>query len=326
MQIGELDNEHDEWISAITKRPGGHTHPVCTIRVPGEHRMRTIDVTQKVANLEVALPSVERFWKLGDLTALRQASDGRFYRANYERGILLYALVARCRPRSVLEFGTGRGYGSMCIAWALEDHSIPGQVYTIDATPSNRSFKWPVNWGDGPKIDQLSRDQVWPEAAPQTWLDRIQQLTGFSGPVMRRWEGPQIDLAFIDAGHGYEAVRHDFYSVLSTVADPFGILFDDYVIRPGFGVHTLIDEEVAPHFDTELIYTDRRWAGGERAHIEHPEYGMIWIQSTGMQGSIQEIYPLDTRKQVLRQYYRRERITTLRFHLIRALHALRRWN
>ena len=286
--------------------------------------MKTIDVTQKIMGLKTDLPPVDRFWKLGDLTALRQSSDGRFYRANYERGILLYALVAKYRPRTVLEFGTGRGYGCMCIAWAMEDNDIPGQVYTIDAIPPDRSFKWPIDWGDGPTIDHLSRNQVWPHAAPSAWLSRIQQLTGFSGPVMRRWKGPHIDMAFIDAGHGYEAVRHDFYSTLSVAADPFGILFDDYIIRPGFGVHTLIDEEVAPHFETELIYTDRRWADGEREHIERPEYGMVWIQNKDMQSSIEEIYPPETRQQILRRYYLREYVTILRFHLIRALRALLR--
>ena len=74
-------------------------------------------VREFVQSLDVELPPIEKFWTLGDATALRVRQDGTFFRSNYERGILLYALVAKHRPNTVLEFGTGRGYGSLCMAW-----------------------------------------------------------------------------------------------------------------------------------------------------------------------------------------------------------------
>lgn len=43
-------------------------------------------------------------------------------------------------------------------------------------------------------------------------------------------------MTFIDGGHGYETVRHNFYSTLEVATDRFGILFDDYAPVPGFGI------------------------------------------------------------------------------------------
>ena len=104
--------------------------------------MNVREVTDFVNSLVSDLPSIERFWRLGDLTALRQDRSGRFYRSNYERGILLYALTAKHRPQTVLEFGTGRGYGCLCMAWAMEDHGISGRIYTIDMVPQDEEFRW----------------------------------------------------------------------------------------------------------------------------------------------------------------------------------------
>jgi hypothetical protein len=220
--------------------------------------MRRSDIKEFVDRLYIQLPPVEHFWRLGDLTALRQDKNGRFYRANYERGILLYALVAKFRPRTVLEFGTGRGYGCLCVAWAMEDHGIPGRVYTIDMVPHDQVFDWAVDWGNGPRVERLARSQVWPLAAPKTWLGRIEVLTGHTGHVMKKYSGPQIELAFIDGGHDFNTVRHDFYSALEVTADRFGILFDDYYPNPNFGVQKFIDEGISLYFETELIHTDRR--------------------------------------------------------------------
>lgn len=264
--------------------------------------MNRVDVEPFVKSLGIPIPPLEEFWKLGDLTGLRQNKDGRFYRANYERGILLYALVAKYRPQTILEFGTGRGYGCLCMAWSMEDHKIPGCIYTIDQIPQEESFPWAIDWGKGPTIEKLARSEVWPKAALASWITRIKVLTGWAGQVMRRYQGPKIEMAFIDGGHDYEAVCHDFYSVLQVAADRFGILFDDYAPKPGFGIQKLIDDKVVPYFDATLIYTDRRWPGGERATIKSPEYGMVWIHSDNLKKGITSVCDAGTVAEILRNY------------------------
>ena len=279
--------------------------------------MNRIDVKPFVDSPGVSIPPVERFWRLGDLTALRQDETGRFYRANYERGILLYTLVAKYRPQTILEFGTGRGYGCLCMAWSMEDHAIPGRIYTIDMTPADERFSWPIDWGDGtgPKFERLGRNDVWPKTASASWINRIEVLTGFSGQVMSRYQGPRIEMAFIDGGHGYETVRHDFYSVLEVAADRFGVLFDDYAPMPGCGVPKLVDGEIAPHFEASLIYTDRRWPGGERAALTNPEYGMVWVHTETIRRPLAEIWPPQLRHRLLRNYRWREMQMRLRRRL-----------
>lgn len=268
--------------------------------------MRRSDVFDFVERLGQTVPPAEQFFRLGDRTGLRRDDDGRFYRANYERGILLYALVAAYRPRVLLEFGTGRGYGCLCAAWAMEDQGIDGRVFTVDMVDDDEAFDWPIDEGEGPRVARLSRSKVWSQAAPAEWQRRIQRLRGRSSHVMRRWTGPPVEMAFIDGGHGYEAVRHDFYAALGVAAERFGILFDDYAPMPGFGVQRLVDEEVATAFDAELIHTDRRWLGGERAHLADPVYGMVWAHSDGLRRPLGEAFPAAQRADILRACRRRD--------------------
>lgn len=268
--------------------------------------MRSSDVVAFVGRLGQVLPPVEEFFRLGDLTGLRRDESGRFYRANYERGILLYALVAAYRPRTLLEFGTGRGYGCLCAARAMADQGIDGRVFTIDMVGDDEAFEWPIDEGAGPRVARLCRSEVWARAVPAEWRRRIEPLRGRTGQVMRRWPGPPVECAFIDAGHGYASVRHDFYSLLGVAAERFGILFDDYAPTLGFGVQQLVDEEVAEAFGAELVYTDRRWPGGERAGLADPVYGMVWAHSDGMPRPLAEACPSGERDRFLRAYRRRE--------------------
>ena len=238
--------------------------------------MNTTDFPAFIAELGVELPERERFWKLAKLTALRQRDDGSFFEANFERGALVYALVARFRPESFLEFGTGRGYGSLCAAWAMHDHEVAGRVHTIDFVPPDEPQQWAIDRGDGPQVSSLSRADVWPEAAPPEWLAKVNEITGRTGTVMKRWSEGPVDMAFIDAGHDLRSVAHDYYSVLEAGSDGTAILFDDYAPTPGFGVQQLVDDEVAGLFATTLVYTDGRWPPPGKDAGEPPPYGMVW--------------------------------------------------
>ena len=59
----------------------------------------------------------------------------------------------------------------------------------------------------------------------------------------------EFDFAYVDGAHFFDAVKHDFYSIISQVNNEFGILFDDYVNRPYYGIKKLIDEEVSKNFN-----------------------------------------------------------------------------
>lgn len=243
--------------------------------------MRTTSASEKVLALNCSLPEQQWFDRIGDLTALRGSEADGFYRSNYARGPILYSLVATHRPATVLEFGTGRGYGTACMARALVDHEINGQVFTVDMIAFNDPQTWPIDRGSGPAVEMLSAADVWGRYFETAWLDRITRLTGNSATVVDGWglsDRPKPDFGFIDAGHRYEEVRHDFYAFLSVCAPRPVILFDDYSTRRDFGVKRLIDSEVAPVFDTELIRTE--WRTDEATGVGGEELeGMALIES-----------------------------------------------
>jgi len=188
------------------------------------------------------------FNQLAKLTALRQAPDGTYYLGNWWRGPLLYALVGHYKPMNVLEFGTGRGYGAISMAKASLDQGFECNIWTIDRISPSTPQPWPIDEGEGPAVKYLSLQEVWEKYLPVEVRERIHCLTGDSFRVMRRGKKsglPQIDFFFIDGGHDYWTVKHDFIAALQ-VTNPGAIfVFDDYGARQGYGVKPLIDKEIA---------------------------------------------------------------------------------
>lgn len=230
--------------------------------------LRHVDVTDKVAELAPDPPAWEDFVRLGGLTKLRRLPDGRFVPVNLESGLLLYALVQRFRPRSILEIGTGRGFGALCLATALRDLGLDGRVVTVDMNAYDQRIDWAIDDGRGPRVELLSMKDVWERHLPASVRDLVEPRAGAAAAVLRalRAEGFRADLVYIDGDHTYPGVRHDLYASLLVAARPFRMLIDDYT--PGsdlFGVRRLVDEDLAPVFEAEAIHTEGRWRGGVHA-------------------------------------------------------------
>ena len=154
-------------------------------------------------------------------------------------------------------------------------------VAFIDMVSSDESVRWPIMWhaSEEARVDYLTRSEVWRQAAQPGWLKHIRASTGYSGAVMRKFSGDPVDFAFIDAGHGYLSVCHDFYSTLRVADEKVSILFDDYSPDPwGRGTQKLIHEVVLSHCVSSLILTDRRWPGGEKEDDNDASTGMVWLQ------------------------------------------------
>ena len=210
-----------------------------------------ISVKAKIENL--GFKSAIEIWhdliSMAKLTALRKAPDGTYYLSNWWRGPLLYALVSYYKPKNVLEFGTGRGYGAISMAKAGVDQGFDCTVWTIDIVPTWKPQLWPIDEGSGPTTKYLSLEEVWQKYLPTEIRNRIRCLTGDSYSVMRMWNRkrlPPIDFFFIDGGHDYWTVKHDFIAALK-VANPGAVfVFDDYGSRRVYGIKRLIDEEILP--------------------------------------------------------------------------------
>ena len=75
--------------------------------------MNEVDFEEFIGKLGIKIPSEKEFQELGDVTALFRDKNENFVRLNYERGMLLYALIAKYKPKNILEFGTASGYATL---------------------------------------------------------------------------------------------------------------------------------------------------------------------------------------------------------------------
>jgi hypothetical protein len=247
--------------------------------------MRRVDVKDKVAELLPHPPDWDRFLRLGNLTKLRVRPDGSFYRANFESGVLLYALVRRFRPRVILDIGTGRGFSALSTAMALCDGGIDGRVVTVDVRGYDEEQEWPIDLGHGPRVARLSLREVWEGHVEPSLIERVERRQGSSEAVLGALIAGghlRAGLVYIDADHSWRGVRHDYLASLMLVDVPFRMLLDDY--HPGsdlYGVRRLVDGEIARDFEPEAIFTDRRWCGEERAGIplQQADYAQVLVDS-----------------------------------------------
>lgn len=208
-------------------------------------------VTEKMQELGFDLDekAKDEFKQLAKITALRQAQDGTYYVRNWWRGPLLYALVSHYRPRNVLEFGTGRGYGALSMAKASIERGFECKIWTIDHIPPTTRQRWDIDEGNGPATKSLTLDEVWEKSVSAGMGEPISRLTGDSCSVMREWKRcgrPDIDFFFIDGGHDYKTVKHDFIAALRVANSGAAFLFDDYGKRKRYGIKKLIDNECLP--------------------------------------------------------------------------------
>jgi len=254
-----------------------------------------------IQNLDIILPEKEKFLDLSRITPINPKRSENFV-INFERGMLLYALIAKIQPKTVLEIGTAEGYSTLCMAWAMSDYKIKGKIITVDPkshiTPTERLIK--LNDNDIPKKMNLSTKEIWEKFAPQEWIEKIDVISGYSGEILKK-KLPKIEFCYIDGSHVYEAVKHDFYATLKVVSEKFSILFDDYVPNRNDGVSKIIDEEVVGIFDTNFIKTNTK-EQRKKLKNDGEELIMCFIESESLKKSIWELYEKKQVNKFLEKY------------------------
>ena len=234
---------------------------------------------------------------------------------NYERGILLYSLIAKYKPKNVLEFGTAEGYSALCMAWAMVDYDINGKIFTIDPKPFDVPLEREITWEENPKHETvlLSTKELWNKFVNKEWIEKIEVLTGFSGEILQKKikEFPKMDMGFIDGHHAYEAVIHDFYAFLQTASENFYLLFDDYIPNDNGGVTRVIDEEIIPNFDVTPIKTNAKQQRKEVNESEI-ELDMCLLESSSLKKPLRVIYPKSKSDQIISKYLKWEKRWRLR--------------
>ena len=270
--------------------------------------MQITDIRSFIKFLGVTVPDDKEFLILSKSTPIYPENE-QLHSNNYERGILLYALIAKYKPRNVLEIGTAKGYSTLCMAWAMHDHSIPGTIYTVDPT-LNTKFEIKID----DEINVLTPTQLWKKIAPYEWISKNKPLTGYSGEIMSQYDFPKMDFAYIDGHHVYEAVEHDFYAFLNVSSNNFCILFDDYATSDG--VTKLIDNDFSKNFDGVLIKTNMenpyKELGLDLNSKSDVYHAMCWFQQNSIKKPLQQAYPAHKINDVLKKYRKFEKRWILR--------------
>ena len=287
----------------------------------------SVEIEQFVNSLNVQIPSKEKFRQLTHIFPIYPELESNPI-TNYERGILLYSLIAKFRPKNVLEIGMAEGYSTLCMAWAMTDYNINGRIFTIDPKPFDVPIKRKITWEENPEHNTilLSTKELWNKFADKEWIEKIEVLTGFSGEVLQKKteKFPKMDMGFIDGHHVYESVIHDFYAFLRTASENFYLLFDDYIPNEADGVTKVIDEEVVPNFDVTLIKTNAKQQRKEIG-VKEEELNMCWMKSSSLKKSLQEIYPKSKSEQIIGKYLKWEKRWKLRKDLNRKIPLLGRF-
>lgn len=237
--------------------------------------MKHVHIKQKLEEMGVAVDGIIMgdFDYVGEFTAKRDRKPddpnykkyGAFFRANYERGILIYHLIRQYNIASVLEVGFGRGYSTFCAAKAFHDAGIPGKIMTVD-----------------PNLDEKYINAL-QQVFPQDWFTYITFAKGRSQDVLPKSEGT-FDLVYIDGDHSYAATKSD-WEMTKDRYNKF-LLFDDYHLpskqdKGTIECSQLIDEVDDP--SKELIIMDRRMFFDDRRFTdEQIDYGQVLLTKSGV--------------------------------------------
>ena len=254
--------------------------------------MDKIGVKQFLNSINFLNTQFDDFWTLGNATSLSEDTMGQ--KLEFYRGPLVYALICHLKPKRILEFGTGGGYSTLCMAKALSDLKIDGKIYTIDRVGNkekiSRYYQLPSD--KKPQKNLISNYEIWKSVASSEWINKIIPIQGYSGIVMDKNQFENIDFCYVDGNHSYDGTKHDFLSFLKVASINFSVLFDDYIDRDFYGVKEFVDKEIDDKFDAILIDSDPKKDLEQFVKKDH-DYGMVFFE-----------YKLDT--PILKNYNKNE--------------------
>jgi len=159
---------------------------------------------------------------------------------------LLVQLLRYFQPRLLLEVGTYRGTTTRLM---LDSLNPDARIYTIDLPP-DRQFEQTTAATDRPLIEDGHRVGIDYVSHPSA--SRVTQILGNSLEASTWQQVPNnIEFAFIDASHSYEAVRRDTEQAFAKITTEAVIVWHDYTFAETAerGVGKYIRELMLTHPD-----------------------------------------------------------------------------
>ncbi len=185
------------------------------------------------------------------------------------------------------------------MARAMIDASLNGRVYTIrvytiDVIDHHAARNWHSSQAGKQDADEpladiaISRARIWKRWFPDE-ADRISPITGRSWEILNAWSQGEIDVAFLDGAHTYEAIRKEL-SFLDALMTPAGvILLDDY--HPGMDIFRVRSRMVNGCIRKIVAPVLRKiWpAGGERLRLgTDNEFALVKQRYSGIRKAVRE--------------------------------------
>lgn len=126
-----------------------------------------------------------------------------------EQALMLYCLIRRLKPRTVIELGTNVGISSAFIAAAIAEDGQQGELTTLDSSPYRQRLAREVHRNLG--------------------LDGIRYVAGLFTDTLSDSLGAMspIDLAFIDGHHQYQPTLDYLEEILRAASPKALFVFDD---------------------------------------------------------------------------------------------------
>ena len=161
---------------------------------------------------------------------------------NYQHGRILYTELSNYIQKNltgkidILETGTARGFSSICMSKAIEDHNCDGEIHTIDILPNNKKIYWNcISDIDGKKT-RIELLKNW-----SNYIGRIRFYRGNSVKVLKKMNLNRVNFAFLDGSHNKKKVKIEFDWVKKRQLKNDIIVFDDYDPHNFKGICEFID-------------------------------------------------------------------------------------
>ena len=155
-------------------------------------------------------------------------------------------LVEEMKPGTIVELGTHSGNSYFAICQAVLENNTGSKCYAVDT--------WQGDEHAGSYSEDVFRDV---SAWNQQYFSAFSNLMRMTFDQANEYfSAGSVNLLHIDGLHTYEAVKHDFESWKSKLADDAVVLFHDTNVRErGFGVWQLWDELQQQYPSFEFLHS-----------------------------------------------------------------------
>ncbi len=209
-------------------------------------------------NINVTEQESGKILKYGNLLGLNY-SNGKYYGSNFERGLLLRQIIRSKKPKRILELGTGRGFGTICMADCIVSEGLNCSIETIDCISASTRQSWPHAKKAEFFREDIAVDEFWSKEF-NNLKSCIKMHCGKTSDVIIQLlkESKEFDFIFMDAAHDLASVFLDLSGGIALLATGGCMLLDDFAPMESFGTATCIAvKHVKKYFsNVEIIDTE----------------------------------------------------------------------